>query len=400
MIDILHEISQKAILLNEMPFTEEQKKTGWLGFPPASDVAIAAVEMRLGVKFPDDYVEFLKICNGFSQADCISCSFFSVDEIDFLRVLDEDLIEIWSEHGIPEVAEILQTSILVGGPTAQQFLLIPPVEEKGQWRYWKFASWIPGEEEHASLKDYFLSELAFLENQTKGLTAPKPIPVIDYSLRKAVFSLDWAGVYGICERFLLEGKRYNYFSDASDLLGLMLLASGKLDRMERFVSFLELLRPPYPEGHGILNESLVSRFVAAAREGMWFVPSLQLRRFTEKLNPTNLDAIEGQIFSFRKDLLKEKNRLEKVEYQLHFLFEYGSAVDFIRLYEEYASELRSDAHLKAATVFATLQEMDKSKVALREYLKGYWDWRPLDPFLNADLLLLWEHDWLGEFRDR
>lgn len=397
MLKILQEISKKTLLLNEGSFAEEQRQTRWLGYPPATAEAISAAERRLRVTFPEDYVEFLLVSNGFSQTVAsVNCSFLPVEKIDYLKVFDEDLIEIWEENDLEEVAIALRRSILVGGLGEEQyFLLIPPADGLG-WRYWKFASWIPGEQPYDSLKAYWNSELDFLKSQTKGLKAPKPKPTIDFSLRDAAFQLDWLRVYGIAEDFISGDKRYNYFNGSPDVVALMLLAAGKCERLHRFTDFLQSLKAKRESGEKVaLNDHLLNIYGTAAEQGLWFVPTLQLRRFTSKENPINLAMIEEQIHRVRKDLLKEKNRLEKIGYQLYFLFDHGSADGFIQHYEQHQEDLIYSPHLQAAVVYTSQKDYDKARVALNRYWKTGYAVRPLDPFLNEDLLPLWDEPVIG-----
>jgi cell wall assembly regulator SMI1 len=63
---ILRGISKSVFLLNEIDFTEEQKKSKWLGCAPATEEAIQAAEKRLNCSLPTDYKVFLRIYNGFA----------------------------------------------------------------------------------------------------------------------------------------------------------------------------------------------------------------------------------------------------------------------------------------------------------------------------------------------
>lgn len=62
---ILKKISGLAIQLNGSVFTDTQKQSNWLGYPPALLTDIEIAENRLGVKFPKDYKDLLLITNGF-----------------------------------------------------------------------------------------------------------------------------------------------------------------------------------------------------------------------------------------------------------------------------------------------------------------------------------------------
>ena len=91
-------------------------------------------------------------------------------------------------------------------------------------------------------------------------------------------------------------------------------------------------------------------------------------------------------------MLKEKNKIAKVEYQLYFLFEYGSADDFIELYEKNYSEVFSDTHLRAAAVFAALDRYYEPRTVLKRYFRSAFDYRPFEPFLCKTLLPLIDED--------
>ena len=84
----------------------------------------------------------------------------------FLKDVDQQLIEVWTENDeLLEVAIKLARSIVIGGLTEEQyFLLIPPVIENTNWEYWKFASWIPGEDHYQGLENYFINVLDFLKS--------------------------------------------------------------------------------------------------------------------------------------------------------------------------------------------------------------------------------------------
>jgi len=154
---ILERISDLAIKLDEIELDSTQKDTFWIGNDGSSKKSIMEAETRLGVKLPADYLQFLIVTNGFQAPIDIEPTFHPVEEIRSLRDVDPFTIEAYQ---MPE----LENSIVVGGINDEQFfLLIPPSNGLDHWRYWKFANWIPGEHEFASLEHYFDSVLIFLE---------------------------------------------------------------------------------------------------------------------------------------------------------------------------------------------------------------------------------------------
>ena len=169
---ILKLVSSTSISLGDFPFTEEQTKNNWIGNAPASLENIAKVEKQLNIILPDDYKIFLKVSNGFHASNSVEPRFISVNEIDYLKNIDPELINIWIETGNTEIEIELKNSIVIGGINEEQyFLLIQPTEKQKTWRYWKFASWIPGEEEYPDFINYWKSVISFNQeqlNSTKG----------------------------------------------------------------------------------------------------------------------------------------------------------------------------------------------------------------------------------------
>ena len=166
MNSLLKKISEKAIELADFEFTQEQTKNKWLGTKPASENEIKLTEKRLGIKFPTDFKLFLSITNGFSAPNDIEPPFEPIDKIDFLKNIDSFIIEAYNVDGIENIGKQLEKSILVGGINQEQyFLLIPPNSTNEKWKYWKFANWNPGEEEHKNLESYFMEVLSFMNEQ-------------------------------------------------------------------------------------------------------------------------------------------------------------------------------------------------------------------------------------------
>ena len=163
MQDILKEISILSIKLNGTEFEESQIKLKWLGNHPASNHEILEAENRLGITLPADYKEFLHICNGFHTCNSVTPTFNSVDNIEYLKIVDPELIKIFNETGNIEVTPLMERSIIIAGIQEEQmFLLAPPCDLSIDWLYWRFAYWNPVEEYFNDLRHYFESTLNFL----------------------------------------------------------------------------------------------------------------------------------------------------------------------------------------------------------------------------------------------
>lgn len=153
---ILREISIKAIELGEFnsDLDQNQLDSIWIGYEPATVKQIDSLELRLTIKLPQDYRDFLLLTNGFHAASSVEPSFCNINTVDFLMNFDPELYEIW-KIGNPEVGQKLKTAIKVGGFDEEQyFFLIPPSKENSNWEYWFFAAWAPGEAVYKSMVDY------------------------------------------------------------------------------------------------------------------------------------------------------------------------------------------------------------------------------------------------------
>ena len=399
---LLVEISHRAILLNESdyPFTEAQMQADWLGNPPALDNTIEKAQLRLQIKFPQDYIDFLKIADGFSQTTTTSMTFLPVEEVDYLIKLDEELVEIWNEtDDLPEIGQALKKSILIGGRNEEQcFLLIPPSQTSNNWRYWKFASWIPGPEEFKNLKDYFKNELQFLRTETKGFRKQRKKFVIDYSLRDYVFDGNWKKAFETALQFIVNNKNYYYFKGEAELLSLMLLSASKLDNYKVFEKILHDFQTD--NKRTFYFHSLLSQFEDAARNKAGLLPNKNYFKFINKEPSITLEEIELNIMKHRIELLKPKNFSLKVNYQLNFLFNYGDATTFINLYEPHVERVNDTSHLYAALVYSCLKEFEKVKFALIRHFDSAFFYRPFEAFLNPALSTIMDEDFTREILKR
>ncbi|KFF06673.1 SMI1/KNR4 family protein [Flavobacterium reichenbachii] len=159
MENLLNDISEKAIKSKDFNFTPEQIKNNWLGNIPASEKQISEAENKLNIRFPADYKEFLRITNGFSAPNDVEPSFENIENIDYLKNVDEFILEAYS------LVE-LENAIIVGGISEEQyFLLLPPKAKNEKWKYWKFANWMAGEQPFENLKEYFEDVLEFVNKK-------------------------------------------------------------------------------------------------------------------------------------------------------------------------------------------------------------------------------------------
>jgi len=158
-----------ARLREEYPdsYTPDVLASGWLGYPGATDDEIAAAEERLGVTLPPDYREFLQVSNGWRWANSFIPRIWPVQEIEWLRLSDPDIIEGWdagwdhswenyggrAEAQLYEqkyLASTLRVSDIEYGGTAMLLLNPRVVSAAGEWEGWFFAHWVPGADTYPS----------------------------------------------------------------------------------------------------------------------------------------------------------------------------------------------------------------------------------------------------------
>lgn len=165
--NILKQISELAIKAGDTDYSSEQIESNWLGTHPARIDEIEFAEEKLGIKLPKDYIDFLLITNGFTATNnCTEPRFEIVENIEYLAKIDDFIIEVWNQNGLEDIGKELARSILIGGIEEEQyFLLIPPESINDQWKYWKFASWIPGEYPFQNLQDYFSHVLDIMKRR-------------------------------------------------------------------------------------------------------------------------------------------------------------------------------------------------------------------------------------------
>src|SRR5689334_19923017 len=81
---------------NRGDYTPDVLASGWLGYPGATEEQIAAAESRLGTTLPPDFREFLEISDGWLWTDSFIERIWPVEEIQWLRITDPDIIADWN----------------------------------------------------------------------------------------------------------------------------------------------------------------------------------------------------------------------------------------------------------------------------------------------------------------
>ena len=156
--------------------------TGWLGFPPAPEAEVAALERRLDVPLPPSYRSFLLASNGFLQPGVLVPRLFACDEVRWLRDSEPETIDQWrpeasgagaGSNDDGDFVHYLPTALQVSARetigTAMYLLNPQVVDGDGEWEAFLFAHWVPGVARYPSF-------WALMQQERANLLAPPPPP--------------------------------------------------------------------------------------------------------------------------------------------------------------------------------------------------------------------------------
>ncbi|WP_307628872.1 SMI1/KNR4 family protein [Streptomyces turgidiscabies] len=128
---------------------ETARQARWLGFPPASDERIAAMEERLGRRMPPSYREFLKVSDGWRHAGGFVWLLAGTEGARWhndesgLAVIFEEYLD--DDAGTEErrEADIWRRGLQLDIESDITHVLMDPddVDEDGEWAVYTWASW-------------------------------------------------------------------------------------------------------------------------------------------------------------------------------------------------------------------------------------------------------------------
>lgn len=173
----------------DYPLPPEAIEEGWIGYDPAGEEQIAAVEKRLGMTLPPSYRAFLKVSNGWPVCNPYMDEVFPVERIDFTRNTDPDLIDNWektrTDADKASVSDIAHT-IQISAWTDMAVLLLNPNKStvEGEWEAWFYSDNIPGAEVFPTFWDLMQDQLAGLIDAVDSFE-PSP-PPLEKDPREAV----------------------------------------------------------------------------------------------------------------------------------------------------------------------------------------------------------------------
>jgi hypothetical protein len=175
--------------------TPEIIASGWLGYPPATEEQIGTLEQRIGIQLPPSYRQFLKISNGFRQPGVLVPRLFSIPDVEWYHVRNQDVIDDWhdvvqstindifeEQPNDDEIAEeglwewflpyTLEISAQETNGTACYLLNANRVNEDGEWQAFLFAHWIPGVAAYPSFWELMQSQHKSFLNYSNRLILP------------------------------------------------------------------------------------------------------------------------------------------------------------------------------------------------------------------------------------
>ncbi|MFD5130123.1 SMI1/KNR4 family protein [Streptomyces olindensis] len=121
----------------------------WLGFPPASEERIAALEERLGRRIPPSYREFLKVSDGWRHAGGFvwllagtKDAHWHANESGLADMMEEYLDED-AGPGERREADLWRRGLQLDVESDATYVLLDPedVDEDGEWAVYTWASW-------------------------------------------------------------------------------------------------------------------------------------------------------------------------------------------------------------------------------------------------------------------
>ncbi|MFE1287115.1 SMI1/KNR4 family protein [Streptomyces sp. NPDC058751] len=142
---------------------ESARQARWLGFPPASEERVAAMEERLGRRMPPSYREFLEVTDGWRHAGGFVWLLAGTQDADWhddASGLGESFEEHLDEDAGPEErreAGIWRRGLQLDVESDATYVLMDPedVDEDGEWAVYTWASWRAAPpERHASFLEF------------------------------------------------------------------------------------------------------------------------------------------------------------------------------------------------------------------------------------------------------
>ncbi|MEV7414768.1 SMI1/KNR4 family protein [Streptomyces sp. NPDC089919] len=145
---------------------EAARRERWLGFPPAAEERIAALEERLGRRLPPSYRQFLEVSDGWRHAGGFVWLLAGTadahwhDNASGLADLFEEYLDEDSGPEARQSADLWRRGLQLDVESDATHVLLDPeeVDADGEWAVYTWASWRgEGPERHADFRAFMLS---------------------------------------------------------------------------------------------------------------------------------------------------------------------------------------------------------------------------------------------------
>ncbi|MEU0388406.1 SMI1/KNR4 family protein [Streptomyces chartreusis] len=142
---------------------EAARQARWLGFPPAAEERIAAMEERLGRQLPPSYREFLEVSDGWRHAGGFVWLLAGTQDAHWhnnASGLSDMYAEYLDEDATPEErweADLWRRALQLDVESDATYVLLDPedVDDSGEWAVYTWASWRAAPpERHASFLEF------------------------------------------------------------------------------------------------------------------------------------------------------------------------------------------------------------------------------------------------------
>ena len=186
----------------------EVRRSGWLGYPGATEPQIARAQARLGMSLPPSYQAFLKVTNGWRPTSVFSNKLWSLEAVEWFAVRhqawidafwaksepsssasanakapgpsipDEDYFIYGDEQDCRKIrVEYLATALEISEQSDGAIYLLNPqiVTPDGEWETWFLGDWLPGADRYPSFQDMMQAEYeSFLELREPPILSVAP----------------------------------------------------------------------------------------------------------------------------------------------------------------------------------------------------------------------------------
>jgi HEAT repeat protein len=172
-------------------FPAQVRKSGWLGFSPATKKQIVELEKRLGFRLPPSYCSFLQTTNGWSRTTPCVQEVRPARKVEWLEIDNPQMLDAFCDVDTPDemanyspeeyfsydgrpifnrdhVRKCLRIADPIPGDSMIYLLNPTVVAQDGEWEAWRFAHWIPGAERFPSFELLMRSEHELFLNMRSG----------------------------------------------------------------------------------------------------------------------------------------------------------------------------------------------------------------------------------------